>query len=105
MRHEYKARAEFSVFEAFDTGVFAAFEGIDPTMWESTDAQEVAIYATYCAQNGVEHYKAWHGFPGGWPRFLDMYKAAESEALKEAKGSHILFIPISAADEILREKE
>ena len=102
MRHEYRARAEFSILDAFNVGFFAAFDGLDPSSWESSDAREVAEYATYCAQNGIEQYKAWHDFPGGWPRFLDMHKSACKDAEREANGSYILFVPLVAADEILR---
>jgi hypothetical protein len=104
MNNDYKARAVVSILDALYRGQFGWLSGLDPSQWEHGDAREVCEYAQRCSDMDLDEYQAWHDFPGGWPRFLDMYRAAMVEAERERKGSYITFIPLSKADEVLREK-
>jgi hypothetical protein len=101
----YRARAEYSIMDAYQSTGYSILYVCDPDKWPPCAAREVAYHALDGLKEGHLTHESWMNFPGGFPRFLDMFEAAKKAADIEQGESVIDKFSVTMADQILRDAE
>jgi len=100
--HDMVARAQWSVLRDFSRGFFSAIRNSDPREWIDCDAKEVAIHVVESDYDASVH-DVWISFPGGFPRFLDMLRSSEDQAIREGRTREAEWISVALSDSVLKK--
>jgi len=104
MQNKYFQRAQFAVMHAYQSTGYGLMTICEPDNWPPCAAREVALHALDGLAEGHSTVESWINFPGGWPRFLDMFEPAAKNAKFEQGDSAIDTISLTMANEILKGK-
>lgn len=100
-QNNYSARAQYSVMQAYQSVGYGVMHICEPDKWPACPAREVALHAIDGLQAGHNTVQSWIDFPGGWPRFMEMFEESAKAAKIEQGESVIDMFSLTMANEVL----